>query len=114
MAGWFDHERDYTAEPHAPIKTVDYDDLSNRALERLYALKQGRVLRLVLAVSALGSGALTAALPVGWALVIPATFLFVAGLFATPISIYLLRSVNREIAGRELEASFDRKGRAAS
>lgn len=114
MAGWFDHERDFTAEPHAPIRTVDYDDLSNRALDRLYALKQARVLRLVLAASALGSGAITAALPVGWALVIPATFLFVAGLFATPISAYLLRSVVREIRGRELEMSFDRERRAAS
>lgn len=114
MAGWFDRERDFTAEPHAPIKTVDYDDLSNRALERLHALKQARVLRLVLAVSALGSGALTAALPVGWALVIPATVLFVGGLFATPISIYLLRSVVREIKGRELEMSFDREGRRTS
>ncbi len=114
MAGWFDHERDFTAEPHAPIKTVEYDDLSNRSLDRLYALRQARVLRLVLAISALGSGALTAALPLGWVLVIPATTLFVGGLFATPIAAYLLRSVIREIRGREVEMSFDQEQRRAS
>lgn len=108
MAGWFDHERDFTAEPHAPIRTPDYDDLGARSLEQLRTLKQVRVLRLVLAISAFGSGALTASLPVGWALVIPATFLFVSGLIATPISAWLLRSVNREIRAHEVEAAYHR------